>query len=352
MKHTIIIYLLLFFTFTACFEHDDYKVIPNPSNGTAPAGNFIDAAFLPYVNSFYNEMQRRGTNLRDKPLQIVFVNEFSMVQGDYCAYAYYNAGGLIEVLKTANCWSSRTDIEKENLIFHELGHSLLRRNHEVMSLPNESYSSLMCTNVCSNYRVYNEYQPNQRDYYLDELLQTNIATPSWAEEKFYTATWATDDMNAQSIDDWEDETLENDPSEIPYTYLIEEENTTSPPYSLGITATGNNTTEAYGYWYKDFEVADFELCSNLKIRGDIITEGLDSGFVAIVVDLYDVTNKRFGRYFRLIDTHTSGTTLYEDQIVTVTCLPLETEKVRVLFYLSSETPASVYFDDLTIELHE
>lgn len=352
MKSHLLPYLLLILCCSACFEHDDYKVIPNQSNNNPPAGNYIENAFQPYVESFYYEMELRGTNLRNRPLRIVFVDQFSMVQGNYCAYAYYNTSGLIEVLNTNNCWHSRTDIEKENLIYHELGHSLLGRSHEVMKFPNESYSSLMCTNVCSNYRVYHEYQPIQRNFYLDELLQTNMTTPPWAEEKFYTATWATDDINSQSIDTWQQETIDNDPLETPYTYFIEEENTTSSPYSLGITATGDNTTAAYGYWYKDFDVPEFSLCSNLKIHGDIITKGLDSGFVAIVVDLYDGANKRFGRYFELINSYTPGPTVYDDQIVTPTCIPLETERVRVLFYLSSETQASVYFDDLTIELHE
>ena len=55
-------------------------------------------------------------------------------------------------------------INRESLVFHELGHSYLGRGHDDAILDNGYYKSIMNTYVIS-------YGPDMRDYYIDELFK-------------------------------------------------------------------------------------------------------------------------------------------------------------------------------------
>jgi hypothetical protein len=60
---------------------------------------------------------------------------------------------------------------KEDLIFHELGHGLLSRNHLNSTLENNEWKSLMCGGTKVNNRSWNiNYRGIRRSYYIDELF--------------------------------------------------------------------------------------------------------------------------------------------------------------------------------------
>lgn len=75
----------------------------------------------------------------------------------------------------------------EALVFHEMGHCILGREHDADSLPNGDPRSIM---IPGNYRLYSPcvYQIGnedcnytfKRDYYLDELFDRNTPVPDWA----------------------------------------------------------------------------------------------------------------------------------------------------------------------------
>ncbi|QNJ98123.1 hypothetical protein [Constantimarinum furrinae] len=342
--------------------HNTTPVIPNGGNSGNPgigSAGYIDPVFLPYVNSFKAEMLSRGVGVDITSLSVTFVDEITIGGGEqFCAYAFNIFGGgnpRIEIKQNAQCWNDRTNKERENLMYHELGHALLGQVHFSQLLPNGMPVSLMCSLVCNNYRVYNKYQSQQRSYYLDQLVNPSTPPPTWSQEKFFSEVITTEDFDLP-LEHWE-YTIENDPrGTIPYQFYLEDEHTTSPPYSLGIYSNGTATEEGYGYWYKDFEVYNFEYCANIVLKANIITNDLSSGYVALVVDFieYDGANnpEPFGRYSNVIQDNTNGLQIYADFETTSLCLTSEVEAIRVLFYFKTQVEASVYLDDLRIELFE
>ena len=325
-----------------------------------PPANSIHPEFRGYVNSFRQEMANRGINVGNTALSVLFVDQLTAPNsGQYCAYGYPNFNGSgearVEVIDSDNCWGRWTDIEKENLIYHELGHALLYRDHFSDIFPNGSPKSLMCSQVCNNYRVYNKYQTIQKTYYLNELATATATIPSWATEKFYTETVAQTNFDT-NIDGWE-YTIEDDlTNEAPYDFYVENTHVYTMPNSLGISALGTTNTDAVGYWYKYFDISDFDSCSNIVVRGDIITQNLTDGYVYLIIDLieYDSQNEpqRFGRHYNYIQDGTTNTVQYENFEATAICIPQETQAIKILFYLQSATQASVYLDNIEIELYE
>ena len=78
--------------------------------------------------------------------------------------------------------------QMEALVFHELGHCFLGRQHDYGLLPNGDPKSIM---IPDNFNVYAPcgYQFGQeecnftfkRDYYLDEFFDESTPVPSWAK---------------------------------------------------------------------------------------------------------------------------------------------------------------------------
>jgi hypothetical protein len=106
----------------------------------------------------------------------------------FCGYGYTDYDGFgtrrIEIVKNRNCWDDQSDVFKEILVFHEIGHAILGRPHIWNSLPDGSEVSLMCGDqFCNPFGVYNRYQEYKRDYYIDELLGVHEGIPDWAYAK-------------------------------------------------------------------------------------------------------------------------------------------------------------------------
>jgi hypothetical protein len=75
-------------------------------------------------------------------------------------------------------WDAYTDMQKEVLMFHEIGHALLGRVHTNERLPDcSSFKSIMNENSLT---VYTNSSIERREYYVDELLDAFAEYPSWA----------------------------------------------------------------------------------------------------------------------------------------------------------------------------
>jgi hypothetical protein len=70
---------------------------------------------------------------------------------------------------------------KEDLIFHELGHGLLGRNHLNTTLENGDWKSIMCGGDKVNDRSWNiNYKGMRRAYYVDELFDESTSAPDFS----------------------------------------------------------------------------------------------------------------------------------------------------------------------------
>ncbi len=346
---------LLSTLFIYCKSEDDTDIVIVDNPFVPLAVHNIDEEFKPYVASFLTEMESRGLDLKNKNITVVFVNKITVqVDENVCGYGWNNFNGRgydrVEIIDSENCWHRRDAIQKENIIYHELGHALLAKSHFSQYFPNGLPKSLMCSEGCNNYRTYNKYQNDQRTYYLDQLLNSRIPMPEWASEKIFSDNLYNEHFDGQ-LENW-DTAIRNDPTNSNrYTFFIDNENTFSTPSSLGISSKADATSDAYAYWYKDFSVSEYDACANIKVRADIITKNLTEGNFFLVVDLYDRNEEVFALYFNSIN-NIPGTMSHENFETTAICLPLETSKIRVRLYLDTKIESSVFIDNLEIELYQ
>ncbi len=77
-----------------------------------------------------------------------------------------------DVVIDESFWDNSSQLSREYIVFHELGHCFLGRDHEEACLANRSYASLMRSGLGS---CRDNYNFSTRDYYLDELF--GVLTP-------------------------------------------------------------------------------------------------------------------------------------------------------------------------------
>jgi len=125
-----------------------------------------------YLDRFEDEAKERGYDFDLTNVEAAYVDNIIMNGLTYCGWGYSNYGGSgrrrIEISKAERCdWLSLSDMERENFVFHELGHAFLNRGHDDRMLCDGSVASLM-TGGPNYLTVYTE-PGEDRDYYIEEI---------------------------------------------------------------------------------------------------------------------------------------------------------------------------------------
>lgn len=147
----------------------------------------IPAEFQPYVDSFVAAALERGYNMTINNLIIRYDSSLSNV---YCANSNITSAEndvqkMISLNPNIKCWQNSRQLE--TLIFHEMGHCILGRQHDKTLLPNGNPKTIMYPDNIGLYAPC-AYPINdscnqlyKRDYYLDELFDANTPVPDWAK---------------------------------------------------------------------------------------------------------------------------------------------------------------------------
>ena len=156
---------------------------------------FIEPELAIYVDRFFEEAEKRGLQLNKNNLQAVLMPEVIVDNLRLCGQGLSPIFGdnirRIEISQT--CWNFATEIEKEILVFHELGHVVLELFHKNAKLPNGRNRSMMFGgDNCDVYASYTECQVDLRTYYLDELFRVSNNTPFWSFRQNLRRTFFTD----------------------------------------------------------------------------------------------------------------------------------------------------------------
>lgn len=117
---------------------------------------YVEEELKPYVISFYLEGLKRNKEVNVEGIK-ASVKTVTNKYGERVVGVCFMGQKSLEVDK--EYWSYASYNEKENLMFHELGHCLLLRNHS------ESYNSIMYSTMLSS----NFYEDN-RVQLLNELF--------------------------------------------------------------------------------------------------------------------------------------------------------------------------------------
>lgn len=125
----------------------------------------IDVALLPYFERFVTEGANRGVtiDLVEKRIEGFLID---IEETDVAGQCSYSATSTRKVNIDINYWNSATDLEKEFVVFHELGHCYLERTHSDAQ-ENRSCISIMHSGT-SGCRF--RYNSTSRSDYLDELF--------------------------------------------------------------------------------------------------------------------------------------------------------------------------------------
>lgn len=157
--------VLVFGTFAySCQKDSEYDVLP---------------VFEKYVQRFIKDAAARGIviDFSDTGLSIQFRDAVSKESGGVC-----RGNHNIEIEKFF--WDGLNELEKEGLIYHELGHCELGRPHRNDKLPNNEWASRMRgAPIPEGDNAVINYSGMRRQYYLDELFDEKTAFPDWSRWK-------------------------------------------------------------------------------------------------------------------------------------------------------------------------
>ena len=139
--------------------------------------NNVPPEFNQYLSEFKNEAEKRNHTLEiPKRFKIKLVNKLGDGSKGFCV----DDNPMIIRIERG-FWEQADQRQQKILFFHELGHCLLDRKHDNAVLPNGEWKSLMRGGELPEGRdYYVNFLGFRKEYYLDELFDTNTDAPDWA----------------------------------------------------------------------------------------------------------------------------------------------------------------------------
>ena len=126
--------------------------------------DIVDIELVEYLSRFQDEAKLRGITIdyRERPIEARLELHDQDVNLGWCNYDIKQPKIIFNTL----FWSILDDLDKEKLVFHELGHCILSRDHLDDQRADDRCKSIMHSGqVCSD-----DYSLETRQTYLDELF--------------------------------------------------------------------------------------------------------------------------------------------------------------------------------------
>lgn len=167
MKSHVFLFALVLFT--ACSVDDDIQQSSTTPDPTTPSSNLIDPALVDYVQRFEQEAARRGFNVDVKALGIT-VRLVDIPEDHVAGRCYYNSNFPNRVQIDTPTFNAMSDLMREYVVFHELGHCILARGHTEATYANGICRSIMASGTGSC-RVH--YTNQTRPTFVAELFNNH-----------------------------------------------------------------------------------------------------------------------------------------------------------------------------------
>lgn len=339
-KYPISIFLLLF-TLLSCEKTED----PIPELVTSPTSN----PFQVYVDRFFEEGRKRGFYLDQNNLQVQYMKPNSENQ-HFCGFAwanYENSGQRrIEISQLPYCWDERSDLEKEGLMFHELGHAVLGRIHINDKLENGVQKSLMCGSPgnCNQFSLYNEFTLKLREYYIDELFNPAAPAPDWAKAKTNIKIFHQDNFE-NGIQSWNffEGSIMNEDN---FIGSVEDG-------ALKVMSLSDQIKDQFGGWWLQFPNPPLEEGQSLKLTVTLSTRDLVGNGGSLVLRTDSGTEAKTAAFASTQGNTTINGNLEKDTFSTrISYIPADIRKLNVYLLLLANTKGSIYFEDLEVSILE
>ncbi len=132
-----------------------------------PQYNKVDERLWLYFERFENEADTRGLSIDLNTHNTT--GEIEQITDDGVAGTCQYGTHINHVTVDIKFWNNSSELLREFVVFHELGHCVLERDHEESSFDNGICRSIMRSGLEECYDAYNA---QNRTYYLDELFST------------------------------------------------------------------------------------------------------------------------------------------------------------------------------------
>jgi len=162
--------LASFATFIFSCQKDNANATPAEVNLSDKQYPGVDPVLWPYFRAFEGEGASRGLNIDLKSIEITGVIEELEEEGvaGQCSYASHRPNHIVI---DRQFWMNSSDLYKEFVVFHEIGHCFLLRDHREDQYTNGTCVSIMRSGLgdCRD-----NYNPSNRAFYLDELFNPQL----------------------------------------------------------------------------------------------------------------------------------------------------------------------------------
>jgi len=252
------------------------------TNCNKSKNKIVERELAPFVDRFFEEAKSRDIKVSDDNLEVVFRD---LSDEGVCGLGYFRFEGTdlrkVEINPDFFCWGFRDDFAKENLVFHELGHAILRRTHVNTSLPNGDPATLMCDgNICDVFAYYDQYTKGKRPYYLDKLFGLATGIPDWGRIKRKAIPYFEEPVNTnRPMGQLEFSDLK---AATNFTYDIIE-NPISNTKSIQIAAKEKIPNGATGSWVIRLDNPSIEEGLGLRLKANMATENMEGEGVVMIL---------------------------------------------------------------------
>jgi hypothetical protein len=299
--------------------------------------SMIGSDFKMYVDRFVSEAASRGYKIDVSQLIVTYSDTMNY----YCGYGLYSS---IQVLisSRSSCWQNQSDMNKEILMFHELGHAILGRSHDNTKLLNGDYKTMMFGG--NQFNLYSSDTPERRKYYLDELFNPSTPAPSWASAKTNPTILFVDSISASSPG-WR--YVQN--SGTSQTGKISSQIYLSPGSSMEIQSP--SVSSNISYWTYSLSSLGINQSDGIMLTVKVKVDGLDGpgAYVALRGD------SDAGIIFFATTQGTikiAGTSDFLEYSVYVPYYIATAKYLRVFLILDPKSTGTVYFDDVTLTKYQ
>lgn len=125
----------------------------------------IDSSLQPYVNDFVDEGRSEGVTIVIDNLSVRFADDIPGVAIGQCSMFDHGTVGTPSIIIERAYWDSHSEIAKKVVIFHELGHCVLFREHVWGWTASNIVASIMYYSI-----QYDSMYSNNWAYYMHELF--------------------------------------------------------------------------------------------------------------------------------------------------------------------------------------
>ena len=130
----------------------------------------IDSDFSAFVTNFEAASKNMGRSGRISDLVVEFGSTPSMNETGVCEIT---EGETPRVTINERIWTNLSVMDRQEVIFHELGHCVLRRQHQEGTVTVGGYWGTIPSSIMYPYRIPGSiYEPNQ-EYYDGELFDAS-----------------------------------------------------------------------------------------------------------------------------------------------------------------------------------